>query len=58
MSKPKDTDAGYRRILPGACTWCGHRPHDGKACRSKIRTRDTDSQACPCARSTRQIQGT
>lgn len=47
------SSGGYRRIEPGACTWCGHPPHDG-ACIRTIRTRipmphgeDADAP-CPC----------
>lgn len=36
----------YRRIEPGACTWCGHDPHDGQPCTRTIRTATSDTDPC------------
>lgn len=47
------TDSGYRRIEAGACTWCGHAPHDD-ACTSRIRAGAVNDRAtyasCPCSK--------
>lgn len=46
----KDVDnTKPRYIPPGACSWCGHKPHDS-ACASTIRTKAADRAACPCGK--------
>lgn len=55
MSKESGDDAKARLIPLGSCTWCGHKPHNGQACGSKIRVQRHRKETlrevpCPCAR--------
>lgn len=42
-------NTGIRYIPLGACTWCGHQPHD-QSCRSTIRTGKATSATCQCTK--------
>lgn len=51
MSKPKADNTLPRKVPPGSCGWCGHKPH-AAACKSSIRTNVAEEAPCPCSRRT------
>ena len=48
---PVAGDGEKRKIEPGSCLWCGHKPHV-EACPSTIRTDKAEAQPCTCVRHT------